>query len=214
MRFEVNPYAAVTMNDQFVAHNGPGIEGNFYIINPLAIGVNFTWYGGLNSQSDFNFQTSRAARIGQPITEYQLNANLNLTYVFAYGKLAAFQDFIFHYDFFVKAGGGVISTRPIAVVDPDNRTFNFEVTGTWNVGGGIRIFFTRWLAATLEIRDYMFLDRLENPAIATGFDSDGNPRAQDESTWLADGREFTNNVQAQFGLSFFLPPTWEYELPK
>src|SRR5690606_33793721 len=64
LRFELNPYAAITMNDQFVSHNGPGVEGNFYIINPLAVGVNFTWYGGLNSVSDFNFETSRAARVG------------------------------------------------------------------------------------------------------------------------------------------------------
>ena len=46
------------------------------------------------------------------------------------------------------------------------------------------------------------------------FDDQGNPRSLDESTWLADETSFTNNVQAQLGLSVFLPFTWEYRLPK
>ncbi len=213
-RFELNPYFAATMNDQFVSHPGFGLAANYYIINPLAVGINGNLYHGLNSQSDFNFETSRAARIGQPLTEYSFNVNANVTYVPAYGKFAAFGDFIFHYDFYFLIGGGIISTRPIAVVDPDNRTFEYKIRPTWGFGGGVRIFFTRWLAAMLEVRDYMFLDELENPAIATGFQDDGTPRAQDPETWIAEDLSFTNNVQAQLGVSIFLPFTWEYELPK
>lgn len=213
-RFELNPYFGATMNDQFVSHPAIGLGANFYILNPLAVGVNGNFYHPFNSVSDFNFNTSRAARVGQPLTEYSFNVNGNITYVPAYGKFAAFQDFIFHYDFYFLAGGGIISTRPIAVVDPDNRTFDYKIRPTWGFGGGIRIFFTRWLAAMFEIRDYMFFDELENPAIATGFDAQGVPRAQNEETWLSEDKSFTNNVQAQLGISIFLPFTWEYKLPK
>ena len=213
-RFEINPYFVATMNDQFVAHPGFGLGANYYIINPLAVGVNGNIYHGLDSQSDFNFETSRAARVGQPLTEYSFSVNANVTYVPAYGKFAAFGDFIFHYDFYFLVGGGIISTRPIAVVDPDNRTFEYKIRPTWGFGGGFRIFFTRWLSAMLEVRDYMFLDELENPSIASGFDGAGNPLAQNPDTWLADDLSFTNNVQAQLGVSIFLPFTWEYELPK
>jgi outer membrane beta-barrel protein len=213
-RFEVNPYFGVTMNDQFVGHPGPGLAVNYYITNVLAVGVNGNLYAGLNTQSDFNFQTSRAARVSEPITEYQWNANANFTYVPAYGKFAGFGDFIFHYDVFVLGGVGAISTRPIAVVDPDNRTFNFEPKIAFHVGGGLRIFFNRWFAAMLEVSDYIFFDQLENPQIAEGRDAEGNLRAQDQNTWLADGTSFTNNVQAQVGFSVFLPFSWEYRLPK
>ncbi|WP_437329677.1 outer membrane beta-barrel domain-containing protein [Sorangium sp. So ce381] len=205
-RFEVNPYFGLTMNDQFVGHNGPGLAVNWYLTNVLAIGVNGNWYGALNTPSDFNFQTSRAARIGEPITEYQWNANANFTYVPAYGKFAGFSDFIFHYDFFVLGGVGAISTRPMAVVDPDNRTFDWKPKLSFHVGGGLRIFFNRWFAAMFEVSDYIFFDELENPSVAA------NP--QDKSTWLAEGKSFTNNVQAQVGLSVFLPFSWEYRLPK
>lgn len=214
-RFEVNPYFGITMNDQFVAHPGPGIAVNYYITNVLAVGVNGNFYAGLNSNSNFNLQTSRAARVGEPVTEYQWNANANFSYVPAYGKFAGFSDFIFHYDFFVLGGVGAISTRPIAVVDPDNRTFSFKPKVAFHVGGGLRIFFNRWLAATLEISDYLFFDELENPQAFVGKDKAGNLIAQDQSNWLdPGGASFTNNVQAQVGLSVFLPFSWEYRLPK
>ncbi|MFT3771941.1 MAG: outer membrane beta-barrel domain-containing protein [Minicystis sp.] len=214
-RFEVNPYFGLTMNDQFVSHPGPGLALNFYITNVLAVGVNGNFYQGLNSVSGFNLQTSRAARVGEPITEYQWNANANFTYVPAYGKFAGFGDFIFHYDFFVLGGVGAISTRPVAVIDPDNRTFTFKPKVDIHVGGGLRIFFNRWLALTLEVSDYIYFEKLENPTIKDGIDpKTGKPFAQDPTTWLADGSFITNNVQAQVGLSIFLPFTWEYRLPK
>lgn len=213
-RFEINPYFGLTMNDQFVAHNGPGLGLNYYLMHWLAAGVNGNVYAGLNSQSDFNFQTSRAARIGQPITEYQWNVNANATFVPAYGKFAAFSNFIFHYDFYVTLGGGAISTRPIAVVDPDNRTFAFSVKPTFGGALGMRIFFTRYLAAMLEVRDYVFWEDLENPSISSGLNSVGKPLAQDPTTWLAPESSFTNNVQAQLGLSVFLPFSWSYQKAK
>jgi outer membrane beta-barrel protein len=213
-RFEINPYFGLTMNDQFVAHNGPGLALNFYITNVLAVGVNGNFYLGLNSPSNFNFQTSRAARVGIPITEYAWNANANFTYVPVYGKFAGFSDFIFHYDFYVLGGVGAIATRPIAVVDPDNRTFTYKPRLSFHAGGGLRIFFNRWFAVVAELSDYIFFDELENPAIVDGFGPDGKLRSQNPDTWLDEGTSFTNNVQAQLGVSIFLPVSWEYRLPK
>lgn len=206
-RFEINPYYGQTMNDQFVSHPAFGLAVNYYLTNVIGVGINGNLYG--NSTSDFNFETSRAARVGQPITEYQWNANANFTYVPAYGKFAGFSDFIFHYDFYVVGGVGAISTRPIAVVDPDNRTFEFEPKVSFNVGGGLRIFFNRWFAVMAEVRDYIFFDDLENPAVPLTVAEQQNP-----DNWLSPDASFTNNVQAQLGISIFLPFSWEYRLPK
>jgi len=214
-RFEMNPYFGLTMNDQFVAHNGPGLALNFYVNNVMAVGVNGNFYLGLNAPSNFNFQTSRAARVGIPITEYAWNANANFTYVPAYGKFAGFGDFIFHYDLYVLGGVGAIASRPIAVVDPDNRTFEYKPRLSFHVGGGLRIFLNRWFAVVAELSDYIFFDELENPTIVTGRDpADNIPFAQKSTTWTAQETSFTNNVQAQVGFSVFLPFSWEYRLPK
>ena len=111
---------------------------------------------------------------------------------------------------YVVGGVGAISTRPIAVVDPDNRTFELDKPKVaFNAGIGLRIFFNRWFAGVLEVRDYIFFDKLENTAVA-----DGDKPALDQATWLAQETKLTNNVQAQLGVSIFLPFTWEYRLPK
>src|SRR5688572_27954887 len=92
-RFEVMPYWSFTLNDQFVSHPGPGIGLNYWITQVLAIGANFNYYEPFNSDSEFNFQTRRAARIAVPLTEYQWGAALNFTYVPIAGKFAGFGDF-------------------------------------------------------------------------------------------------------------------------
>ena len=208
-RFEIQPYWSFSLNDQFVSHPGPGLALNYYITNVLAIGLNGNFYAGLNGDSDFNFQNRRATRVAVPLNEYQWGANLNFTYVPMYGKFAAaFGDFIFHYDAYVVGGVGAISTRPIAVIDPDNRNFSYKPKVDFNVGLGIRIFLNRWLAATLEVRDYIYNEQLENLAVART-----TTQQQDPSTWFGENR-LTNNVQAQLGVSIFLPFSWEYRLPK
>lgn len=215
-RVELTPYWGFTLNDQFVSHTGPGLNANFYITNVFAIGLNGNFYSGLNSDSDFNFQTRRATRVAVPLNEYSWSAALNFTYVPVYGKFAGFGSFIFSYDLYATGGVGAISTRPIPVIDPDNRKFDFDPKVCFNLGIGLRVFITRWLAITGEIRDYIYPEKLENLSIATG--STTNPQdpnsPSNPKTWLQDGVDITNNFQANVGLSFFLPFSFEYRLPK
>jgi outer membrane beta-barrel protein len=213
-RFEISPYYSFTLNDQFVSHNAPGLSLNYYISNVLAVGLNGNAYrfgsaANLNRDSDFNAQTRRAARVAVPLTELDWSASANFTYVPMYGKFAGFGDFIFHYDAYVVGGVGVLSDRPIAVIDPDNRTFESKINLAFNAGLGLRIFFNRWFAANLEVRDYIFFDKLENTTIAVDPNQARNP-----DTWYDDKSRLTNNVQAQIGFSVFLPFSWEYRLPK
>lgn len=204
-RFEVQPFWQVPLNDQFVGHSGPGLALNFWITNVLAVGVSGNYYEPFNSDSEFNFQTRRAARVSVPLTEYRWNGNLNFTYTPVIGKFSGFGDFIFQYDAYVVGGVGAISTRAIPVIDPDNRGFDWRTGIAFNAGIGLHIFFNRWLAATLEVRDYVFNDKLENTVISD--------TPQDRATW--DGEtKLTNNVQAQLGIAIFFPFSFEYRLPK
>jgi outer membrane beta-barrel protein len=218
-RFEIQPYFAVTLNDQFVSHDAPGLALNYYITQVLAVGVNGAWYGSLNSDSDFNFQNRRAARIAVPLNDYQVSGDLNFTYVPMYGKFAGFGDFIFHYDAYIDGGVGVIRTKPIPVIDPDNRTFNWNTLVNFDVGIGLRIFFNRWLAAVLEVRDIMYFEKIENIKVAPGAAvTAGTPGYNNSplnpATWYDPNTHFTNDVQMQVGLSLFLPTSFDYTLPK
>jgi outer membrane beta-barrel protein len=203
-RFELSPFWSFTLNDPFIAHPGPGLALNYYISNVMGVGANFQWY--TNNESSFNAEQSSATRVGALLTEYRWSAAGNFTYVPAYGKFAGFGDFIFHYDMYVVGGVGAISARPKTIVDPGNRNFPFKVKVAFNAGIGIRIFFTRWLAANLEVRDYIFNDQLES--LTKDPDDPLN-----QATWYGDSR-LTNNVQAQVGISIFLPFSVEYKLPK
>jgi len=210
-RFELQPYWSISLNDQFVTHTGPGLAANYYITNVLAIGLNGTFYDGLNSESGFNFQNRRSAHIGVPLNEYFGQANVNFTYVPIYGKFAGFSNFIFHYDAYILGGLGILDTRPIPVIDPDNRNFTFKPKLDFAVGIGLRIFFNRWFAAILELRDYMYSEQVENTVVAAK--ATGTGGQTDPSTWFGPN-EFTHDFQAQVGVAIFLPVSWEYRLPK
>ncbi len=204
-RFELNPFWAFTLNDQYVSHPSAGLAMNYYLTQDLAIGVRGQSYWGLNIDSAFNFENRRATRVAVPLNEALWGASLNATYVPIYGKFAGFQKFIFSYDVYATAGASVISTRPIPVVDPNNRNFDYGVRIGANVGVGLRIFFSRWFAATLEIRDTIYPELLENLKV------DANPI--DKATWNGETR-ITNNVEAGLGFTMFFPTTFEYRLPK
>lgn len=218
-RFEIQPYWSLTLNDQFVSHPAPGIAMNYWITNVMAVGANFNWYQGLNKDSAFNSATRRAVRVGVPLNEYQWSAAANFSYVPMYGKFAGFGDFIFHWDAYVVGGVGAISTRPIVVFDPRYRNFSFEPKVAFNAGLGVRIFFNRWFAGILELRDYVYSEKLENTENYDAlYPSDTQQDQQiawreDKGNWFGESK-LTNNVQAQIGVSIFLPFSWEYRLPK
>jgi outer membrane beta-barrel protein len=214
-RFEIMPYFAITLNDQFVQHDAPGLALNYYITQVLAVGVNGNFYQGLNSPSNFDFQNRRAARISVPLNDYQLSGDVNFTYVPMYGKFAGFGDFIFHYDAFVEGGVGIIRTEPIPVIDPDNRKFSWNNNINFDVGIGFRIFFNRWLAAVLEVRDLIYNEKIEAITIASGSNVANSPQNPlNPATWYDPNTHLTNDVQLQVGLSIFLPTSFDYQLPK
>lgn len=207
-RFEINPYWSQSFNDQFVSHPGPGLALNYYLTNVLAVGINGTYYQPFNGDSDFNFENRRATRLAVPLNEYLAGYAVNFTYVPMYGKFAGFSQFIFHYDGYLVGGVGGLFTRPIPVIDPDNRKFDFEHRIAFNVGFGLRIFLNRWFAVIGELRDYIYIEQLENTQVAAT-----QAEQQNRSTWFGE-KPLTNNVQAQVGISMFLPFSWEYRLPK
>jgi outer membrane beta-barrel protein len=216
-RVEFSPMVGFTLNDQYVTHPSVGIGINYWWTNVLAVGLNFNWYQGLEAESDLNFFVRRSTRLAIPIVEYQLGAALNFTYVPLYGKFMMFNEWIFQWDAYIVGGVGIMRTRPVPVVDPEVRQFDFDWRIAFNVGIGLRVFITRWLAVFAELRDYAYLERLENLDVAlpqgTGGDCVAGTRC-DPATWISDSVSFENNVTAHIGLTIFLPFDFDYDLPK
>jgi outer membrane beta-barrel protein len=207
-RFELAPSLAFTVNDPYVSHPALSVGLNYWVSNVLAVGANFLWYQGVESESDLNFSVRRSTRLAVPITQYQLGAHLNFTYVPIYGKFSMFNSSIFQWDSYLVGGVGMMRTRPVAVVDPAIRTFDFDWRVAFNAGIGIRVFVTKYFTVFGELRDYMYLEKLENLNVQLG-----NDRAR-PSTWIDQNATLTNNVTAQLGVTLFFPFTFEYRYPK
>ncbi len=207
-RFELAPSLALTVNDQYVSHPALAIGLNYWVTNVLAVGASFLWYQGVESESDLNFSVRRSTRLAVPITEYQLGAHLNFTYVPIYGKFTMFDSFIFQWDSYVVGGVGMMRTRPVAVVDPAVRSFDFDWRLAFNVGIGLRVFLTRWLTIFSELRDYMYLEKLENLNVELG------EARTDESTWIDKESTLTNNVTLHAGVTIYFPFSFDYRYPK
>ncbi len=206
-RFELIPSIAFTVNDPYVSHPALSAGLNYWVTNVLAVGANFLWYQGLESESKLNFSVRRSTRLAVPITEYQLGGHLNFTYVPIYGKFEMFNDSIFQWDAYLVGGVGLIRTRPVAEFDPAVRSFSFDWRVAFNVGVGLRVFITRWLSAFGELRDYMYLEKLENQQVSL---SDRENR----NTWIDPNATLTHNVTAHLGLTMFFPFNFEYRYPK
>jgi outer membrane beta-barrel protein len=208
-RFDFQPTFGFSLNDPYVQHQSINLALSYYITEVLAAGISFNWYGGLGKETDLNFSASRATHQIIPINEYNLGAQINFTYVPIYGKFAMFKQWILHWDVWVIGGGGFIFTRPIPVIDPDYRTFDYKIKFCFNVGIGGRLFLTRFLAIALELRDYIFPEELENRTTYTDPDD-----RKDKKKWVDSDYKLTNNVMLQLGVTLFLPFTFEYKLPK
>jgi outer membrane beta-barrel protein len=207
-RVEIFPSFAQTLNDPFVSHPAISLGLNYWFTNVLAVGVNFLWYEGLENESGLNFFVRRSTRLAVPVSAYQFGAHLAFTYVPIYGKFAMFNEFIFQWDSYIVGGVGLMRTRPIPVVDPEVRRFDYDIRVAFNLGIGLRVFVSRWFAIFGEVRNYMYLEQLE--ALDVGL---GDARFQEE-TWTQDTPAFTSNFTVHVGFTIFLPFEFDYRLPR
>jgi outer membrane beta-barrel protein len=209
-RLELLPSFGFTLNDPYVSHMNAGLGLNYWITNVLAIGANVNWYSGLESESELNFHVRRSARLGTRPTEFQFGASLNFTYVPVYGKFAMFERFIFQWDAYLVGGVGVMRTRPVPVVDPQIRSFDYSYKiSIGNPGLGLRIFLTKYLTVFAEMRVYPYLEKLESLRVGLG------PTARaDKKGWLDDSSTLVSNVVASVGMTIYFPFGFDYKLPK
>jgi len=212
-RFELAPAFGTSLNDPYVNHPAFAVAGNYYITEVLAIGLNLMWYefgDAGNLRSDTDFHVSRSFGLVVPINEFQIGGGLNFSYVPLYGKFALFKEVIVHWDAYVIGGIGIMRTRPIPVVDPAFRKFDYgNRVSILNPGIGFRVYTSRFLALFFELRDYIFLEATEARQVQVGVED-----RFDEARWLEEGGTLTNNVMINFGLSLWVPFTFEYKLPR
>jgi hypothetical protein len=101
-------------------------------------------------------------------------------------------------------GLGAISTRPVSVVDPAMRTFDYKPELTLDAALGTHVLLSRTVGLDVELRDTLYSEQLENALVASGpADMPSNPTSpSNPDTWYGSNR-LTNFIALQLGVSFF-----------
>ena len=199
-RIDVMPFLATTMNDNMIRHYAGGASLDYYLTDVLAVGVEGQYFAK-QFREPFDLVGRQARRL-PTINQYNFAGALNFHYVPVYGKFAVLDKKLVHWEAYFTAGVGVTQTE---VVPRDPRFPGFtNLNITPNVGASMRFFLARWATINLGIRDYIMVDKFEptdrSPTMnATASQAEAN----------AEG-SLINNVMFQLGVSFWIPPTFEY----
>jgi outer membrane beta-barrel protein len=196
-RLELLPTWGVTMNDNIIQHIQLAANLNYYLTDVLAVGLEGNYYFDRNREP-FDLVARQARRL-PTVNKYNYGASLNFHYVPVYGKFAVLNEYLVHWETFFTAGVGFTESET-KVRDPRFQPFkNFLITP--NVGASMRFFLTKFMTVHVGIRDYVFVDKFE--AVDRTEVSGDAARDNADSSII-------NNVVFQAGLSFWIPPTFEY----
>ena len=219
-RVDLTPTYGVTVNDNMNEHHTLGLEVDYHITDVLALGLIAQGY--IQSDQDKEFWTRYHLNRVSSLNKYLYTFALSFSYVPIYGKMALLNMPILHYEVFISAGVGGSGTRTITK-DRGTRPWTNWWSFTFPVGAGVRVFVTDFFAIQAGIRDYMMIDTFEGPrpnCPASGDPNDPcNKQSTDPDAWATREQEiaqengktrFINNLQFFLGLSFYLPPSFEY----
>jgi outer membrane beta-barrel protein len=101
-----------------------------------------------------------------------------------YGKLNVLSEQVAHFDLSVFAGPDVIAYDEVLLEASASRAPGVATSFGGHVGLGVRLFFSEWIAARLEVKDYVYAVKVPN---------------------AGSGSDWQNQLFAELGVSFFLP---------
>ncbi|MBK9032811.1 MAG: outer membrane beta-barrel domain-containing protein [Myxococcales bacterium] len=197
-RTDMMPFLATTMNDNMIRHVGAGAQINYYLTDVLSVGVEGQYFAK-NFREPFDLVGRQARRL-PTVNKYNFAAALNFHYVPVYGKFAVLDKHLIHWETYFTAGVGITQSEVIPR-DPRYDAFT-NILITPNIGASMRFFLAKWLTVNLGIRDYIFVDKFE-PTDRTMYTSASSAKDHADTA-------FINNVMFQLGVSFWIPPTFEY----
>lgn len=199
-RVELMPMLATTANDNMIRHVGFGGQLNYYITDGLAIGIEGQYF--VNQFREPFDLVARQARRLPTVNQYNFAGALNFHYVPVYGKFAILDKHLITWEAIFTAGIGAGQSEVI----PRNKAYpgftNLLIQP--NVGVSMRFFLTKWLTVNFGVRDYIFLDKFEPTDRSDTVNATASQAKDNADTSLI------NNVMFQFGLSFWLPTSFEY----
>ncbi len=177
LRAEIQAFGGVGMSDTLFQHFLVTGNARFHITEEWSIGGSYSHYFASTSGLFEDVTTDFSVFPEKSLLRWM--AGLDAAFVPIYGKFALFDQHIVHYDFYALAGVNVLQT---------SRSDDIKVAGV--LGLGWRVYLTRWLAFTTEVRDHMYVESFNA------------------------GDRFMSHFVFQAGFSMFLPFDFDYRFPR
>lgn len=237
-RLELTPMYHFNFNNPLIRHHGVGAQINYFLSEALWLGLEGTYYipDQSNSATGTYFLIGVQDKVLPAVNKLIFSAMLDFGYVPIQGKFALFNRKIVNWEAYVTLGVGTFMSQVIPVKQSDPAFTN--ISAMFNVGIGSRLFLTRWLALNAFLKMYGYPDTFEPVANAafnrdtmaqpggvagggcakyfTGLQPGSDAFESAYSTCRKDNGNTTLSLDVVFGigLSFFLPPKFEYKQPR
>ena len=215
-RIELMPQVGLTINDPYVRHWAVGAEVNYWLSNRMALGINGTaFFGARTSQYDrIRFQEGLLLTANKTLWQ----ASVDYLYEPFYGKIALFNRLLLHWEAYLQIGGGAIHTQNIPRFQAVHPTPFNHITGQLNFAAGSRFYIQNldFFSVNLGVRTFGFFDAYEPQNRGVNPGSGDDPGLDDPKAAYAAAKEvplgerLAFNVLFFVGVSFYLPPKFEY----
>lgn len=220
-RVELMPQVGLTINDPYVRHWTAGAEVNVWLTNRMAIGLNATAFFGRRTPQYDRIRFQEGLLLTANKTLWQ--ASVDYLYEPFYGKIALFNRLLLHWESYVQIGGGAIHTQNIPRFQAIHPTPYNHITGQVNLAIGARFYIQNlnWFSVNMGVRTFGYFDAYEpanrgvNTSGGTGSEIDDPGLDDPKAAYAAAKKEplgdrLAFNAMFFLGVSFYLPPTFEY----
>lgn len=164
-RFELGLFGGVIPNDPFLTYVPFGARLDYHFANSVAVEVGGSWAGvALDSELTTFLKDNRQVDVETDLRDIQQwRANAAVVWSPLYGKLALLQRKLSHFDLYVLAGFGVVSTQ-LPNADRDGTVSEIKPEGI--AGLGVRVFVNDWLSVRTEYRQGFFAEGGDEGGVA------------------------------------------------
>jgi outer membrane beta-barrel protein len=182
-RLELSPALGVSVNDPFYTKYSAGVWALFYPHDSLGFGIRAMY---LATFATWNVRTAKRALLAAlPVSRPVWDVVADVQWTPFYGKIKV-RNAIAQFDLFLVGGVGVMASETTFAKDSSVAEMHFAT----DLGIGMRAMIGDYVAVSLTYLDTVYSDR-----------PGGGNRSQTQNLGLV-----------QFGISFFIPPRFEYEV--
>jgi outer membrane beta-barrel protein len=197
-RFEGTLSGNISLNDAFYSKYFLGAKLGYHFTESLSVGA--LLMTGLNTKAgsaqvcpaNGGCHAASQTEMYQVPGKVQMISGLEGAWAPVYGKLNLFSEHVAHFDLSLMAGADWIQYQKVLSQSDAEALGGGHPPMTSTIGGhvglGVRVFFSEWIAARLEFRDYLYRVSVPN--------------------WQDGGgakRDLQNQLFTELGVSFFFP---------